>query len=55
MASRGRPKGSGQYDDQYRLRLSKEQRNKLKNLADKEQTTESNILRKLIEKAFERS
>lgn len=52
---RGRPKGSGKFKMQYRLRLSDEQREKLKELAVKNQTTESDILRKLVEEAFERS
>lgn len=53
--SKGRPKGSGQYSKQYRVRLSDTQKEQLKTIAAKNHKTEAAMLRELIVKAFERS
>lgn len=52
---KGRPKGSGQYDKQYRVRLSEKQKEQLQSIAAKNHKTEAAMLRELIVKAFERS
>lgn len=51
---RGRPKGRT-YTETYHLRLTPEQRDQLKKLANKEEKTEADKLRELIVMAFERS
>lgn len=52
---KGRPKGSGQYNQQYRIRLSEKQKEQLQSIAAKNHKTEAAMLRELIVKAFERS
>lgn len=52
---KGRPKGSGKYYQQFRVRLTDEQKEKLWDLAKRDGTTVSDILRKIVEEAFERS
>ena len=52
---KGRPKGSGQYDTSYRVRLSEKQKDQLKTIAAKNHKTEAAMLRDLIVKAFENS
>lgn len=52
---KGRPKGTGQYNQSYRIRLSDKQKSQLKSIAIKHNKSEAAMLRELIKEAFERS
>lgn len=49
---RGRKPGTGKYGEDYRLRLSKEQLDALRKMAKDQECSASEVLRDLIEKAF---
>ena len=53
--TKGRPKKQNPMKEQFRVRLTNEQRNQLKTLAAKNELSEAAMLRKLVVEAFERS
>ena len=52
MPDRGRPKGSGKYNSDIKVRLTDAQKAKIKDLAAKRGCTESDIIRDLVTRTF---